>query len=122
MTFSRERLRDRRCGYRLVDGKLEWIGQEHFEDDVEWTTDEDLPRLVSEDRLENPRFFGGWRSDRLLLSVIGTQPFLDLSEGLRASCVYNFSPPATRTHQPRAGRGHAADPGPALDAQRRDAG
>jgi predicted ATPase len=32
--------------------------------------------------------------------LIGTQPFVDFAEGLRASCVYNFHPPAIRAHQP----------------------
>ncbi len=91
----------RRCGYRLQDGKLEWIGQEHFdEESADQPDGANVGRLVPEDKLENPRFFGRRRYDRLLLSVIGTQPFIDLSEGLRASCVYNFSPTAVRAHQP----------------------
>src|SRR5262249_39675680 len=32
----------RRCGYRLTDGYLEWLGREHFEDDSEWTSKVDV--------------------------------------------------------------------------------
>lgn len=90
----------RRCGYRVAEGKLDWIGGEHFADDSERTNDGDPPRAAGNDKLKDPRFFGGHRSDRLLLSMIGTQPFLDLAEGLRASCVYHFSPAAMRVLQP----------------------
>src|SRR5205823_5774369 len=76
------------------------IGRENFEDDSEWTSEVDVRHAVASDKLEDPRFFNHRRYDRLLLSVIGTQPFLDLAEGFRAAGVYNFSPPAIRTHQP----------------------
>jgi predicted ATPase len=92
--------RDRRCGYRVNEGNLEWIGQEHFEDDSDWTPDVNGGQIAATDKLDDPRFIKRRRSDRLLLSVIGTQPFVDFMEGLRASCVYNFHPPAIRTHQP----------------------
>jgi predicted ATPase len=95
-----ERGRGRRCGYRVAEGELDWIGQEHFEDDSEWTNEVDIHHANASDNLEDPRVFRRPRSDRLLLSLIGTQPFLDLAEGLRASGVYNFSPPAIRAHQP----------------------
>jgi predicted ATPase len=95
-----ERGSGRRCGYRSAEGKLDWIGPEHFENDAEWTTDKDVQRVPEEEKLEDPRFFRRRRNDRLLLSVIGTQPFLDIADGLRASCVYNFSPPAIRILQP----------------------
>jgi predicted ATPase len=96
----KERLRGRQCGYRVVDGELTWIGLEHFQDDSEWTTEKDIQAEIKGDKLEDPRFFRNRRYDRLVLSVIGTQPFLDIAEGLRASCVYNFSPLAIRAHQP----------------------
>jgi len=85
--------KDRRCGYQISDGKLDWIGEEHF-------ADEDVPRSTSGDKLLNPGLFARRRYDRLLLSIIGTQPFLDLAERLRASCVYTISPAAIRVHQP----------------------
>jgi predicted ATPase len=95
-----EQGRDRRCGYRVADGKLEWVGSENFQDESEWTTDKDIHQLLEGDKLEDPRYFRRPRYDRLALSLIGTQPFVDLAEGLRASSVYNFSPSAIRTHQP----------------------
>lgn len=39
------------------------------------------------------------RTDFCLLSVIGRQPFLELSEGLRYMGFYNFHPNAIRTYQ-----------------------
>jgi predicted ATPase len=90
----------RRCGYQVADTKVNWIGREHFETNAEWARNMDARQGTENDQLEDPRFFRRRRSDRLLLSVLGTQPFLDLAEGLRASCVYNFSPPAIRSHQP----------------------
>jgi predicted ATPase len=92
--------RDRRCGYRVNEGNLVWTGLEHFEDDSEWTSEVDSRQPSASDKLDDPRFFKRRRYDRLLLSVVGTQPFVDFAEGLRASCVYNFHPPAIRAHQP----------------------
>jgi hypothetical protein len=89
----------RQCGFVVENGELQWIGAEYFLDDSEWTPEIEPGRLLPEHKLEDPRFFRG-RDDRLLLSAIGTQPFIDLAESLRASCIYNFSPPAIRTHQP----------------------
>jgi predicted ATPase len=93
---------DRHCGYHVSEGRLEWIGEEHFEEDSEWTSKEDVAHDFGSNKLEDPRFFKQWRPDRLVLSVIGTQPFVDFAEGLRASGVYNFHPPAIRSHQPSA--------------------
>jgi predicted ATPase len=92
--------RDRRCGYRVSDGKVDWIGQEHFAGEAVGSEGDALPPPNSEDKLDNPQLFSRRRYDRLVLSIIGTQPFVDLAERLRASCVYNFSPPAIRGHQP----------------------
>lgn len=92
--------RDRRCGFRVAQGKLEWIGSQHFKNGSEEMSEVDISELLSEGKLTNPRFFATPRYDRLLLGVIGTQPFLNLAEKLRASCVYNFSPPEIRVHQP----------------------
>jgi predicted ATPase len=69
---------------------LEWFGLEHCEGDSEWTS-----KIA-------PRHVKRQRPDLLLLSVIGTQPFIDFSGALSASCVYNFHPPAIREHQPVA--------------------
>jgi predicted ATPase len=99
LTLSQREV-ERRCGYRVVDGELDWFGLEHFEGDSDWTSEPGARQTSGGDKLEDPRFFKRRRYDRLLLSVIGTQPFLDLAEDLRASCVYNFYPPAIREYQP----------------------
>lgn len=90
--------RGRRCGYCVSEGSLEWIGQENFEDDPRWTLN--VGEAAASDKLNDPRFFRRRRDDRLFLSMISAQPFFDFAVGLRASCVYNFHPPAIRAHQP----------------------
>jgi predicted ATPase len=95
-----ERGRGRQLGYTFVDGKLNWIGRDQFENDPQWISNEILPRPVGGYSRLDPCVFGPGRHDRLLLSIIGTQPFLDLSDSLRASSVYNFSPQEMRLHQP----------------------
>ncbi len=94
---------DRRCGFRFADEGFQWIGRELFEHDAERTSDKDTARVIAEGKFPDPTLFTRRRYDRLLLSVIGTQPFLDLSEGLRASGIYNFHPPAMRELQPTTG-------------------
>jgi predicted ATPase len=86
--------RDRRCGYRIGGGNVEWTGLELFEKGPDQPPDSE--------KLDDPRLFKRRRHDRLLLSVLGTQPFVDLADSLRASRVYNFHPPAIRDHQPIA--------------------
>ena len=84
--------RNRVCGYTYYAGKITWLGQEYFENSL--FTDEKLP---------NPEFFTRRRYDRLLVSVIGTQPFLDFAELLRSSSVYDLLPRAIRSFQPSTG-------------------
>jgi predicted ATPase len=67
---------------------LEWFGLEHGVGESEWTSQ------------VAPRHFKHNRPDVLLLSVVGSPPFVDFAERLGASCVYNFHSPAIRTHQP----------------------
>jgi predicted ATPase len=95
----RERMSGRTCGFKVADKEVEWTGTEHFEDDSDWTSEEELLAGNSNDKLDRPHLFARRRYDRLLLSLIGSQPFIDLGEGLRSSCVYNFSPSAIRTLQ-----------------------
>jgi predicted ATPase len=93
--------KDRRCGYRMAaDGKVDWIGEEHFAEQSGPAGRENGLSSLSATRLPNPGWFTRRGYDRLLLSLIGTQPFVDLAERLRASCVYSFSPPAMRELQP----------------------
>jgi len=84
---------NRTLGYRIEEGnrEIEWIGIEHFRNGE---------TSSQQDPIDDPRFLGRRRFDRLLLSLFGTSPFLDLAEGLRASGVYHFSPSAIRLHQP----------------------
>jgi predicted ATPase len=99
LTLS-EQGRDRHYGFRVADEKVDWIGSDHFEGRYGRASEFDSKKPTKSGNLQDPRFIFRPRHDRLLLSVIGTQPFIDLSERLRASCVYNFSPPAMRAHQP----------------------
>ncbi len=88
----------REVGYRCEEGEVVWLGVEHFRGES------NLFRAPEPDqdsqRLDNPQLFRRRRYDRLLLSVIGTQPFVDLTERLRSSRVYNFVPEEIRKHQP----------------------
>jgi predicted ATPase len=83
---------NRHCGYRLNEGDLELFGLEHCEGDAEWAS------TIA------PKHIKSRRPDHLFLRVIGCvvgiQPFAYFAEGLGASCVYNFHPPAMRAHQP----------------------
>jgi predicted ATPase len=97
-----ELVRGRRCGYRSVGGELSWLGLEHFDLDPDRSPESRIKAVVEEDKLTYPQLFRP-ANDRVLLSVIGTQPFLDVAEALRASCVYSFSPPAIRNLQSMTG-------------------
>lgn len=92
--------RGRQLGYEFSKGELKWIGFDDFRNDPEWAIEGGFPRPIGGYRRSGP-FVAG--PDRLLLSTIGSQPFLDLSEGLSASCVYNFSPTRMRSLRPRTG-------------------
>lgn len=92
---------DWHCGYCATEGKLDWIGEEHFVEEASWRGLDGL-RDPTADKLLKPQLFGRRLSDRLLLSIIGTPPFLNFAEGLRAAGVYNFAPLEMRAHQPIA--------------------
>jgi predicted ATPase len=79
---------DRQCGYRAVNGRVEWLGREH-----DWTLRQGYPNFP-------PSFFGQHSQDRLLLSVIGSQPIVELGEEFRASHTHNFSASAMRGPKP----------------------
>ena len=78
----------RECGFNYADGKFEWFGLLPLEESP-----------ASVNKTPNPEFFIRPQSDRLFLSVIGTQPFADLAERLQTSCVYSFNPSAIRVPQ-----------------------
>lgn len=81
---------ERAVGFDRRGDAARWIGREHLGTDPFWG--EQLPA---------PHTFLPIRPDRLLLSALGTKPFVDLADHLRASRVYNFAPPRMRDHQPR---------------------
>jgi predicted ATPase len=86
-------------GFGIVDGRLHWfLGPTHGLNELSVP---DSDRGTDEGMGAWARKFG--RTDRLLLGVLGAQPFLDLSESLRASDIYNFYPTAIRELQPSTG-------------------
>jgi predicted ATPase len=50
-----------------------------------------------------PSLFAPYRADRLLLGVIGSQPFIDLADGMRSAGFFNFHPDSIREPQPSVG-------------------
>ena len=81
----------RECGFSYRNDTLSWTGQVYFNDSSF--------RNLSDGTAAHPEFFTRLRSARLLLSIIGYQPFLDFSESLRVSRFYNFSPEDIRQPQ-----------------------
>ncbi len=102
---------DRKCGFLAANKKIKWKGKKYFKDSSEWIIDGDDLRPTEEKPVAHPRYLAPPRKDRLLLSIIGTQPFVDLAEALRVSCVYNFTPKAIQTHQPIMGTPFLANDG-----------
>lgn len=80
----------RRCGYRVADNRIEWIGE---------PSDWDV-RPGEHDHLQYHR---QQYRDRLLLGLVGSQPISELAEEFRASHVHNFSPAEMRPPQPLRG-------------------
>lgn len=62
----------------------------------EWKSKLETPEEID---IINPRHLFTLYRDRLLLSVVGTQPFVDLAEGLRWMGFCNFYPDAIRLPQ-----------------------
>ncbi len=70
---------NRRCGgFKIQNGSLQWLRSESSTSDL-------MVKLSAFVRPDFP-----------LLAVIGTQPFVDLGEGLRWMAFYNFVPDAMR--------------------------
>jgi predicted ATPase len=69
--------------FKVHDGIIEWEGTEP--DPGQATPVPSFHQL-----------FAAYRPDRPLLSVVGTQPLIDLGDGLRATGFYNFYPEAIR--------------------------
>ncbi|HYT87161.1 MAG TPA: AAA family ATPase [Gemmataceae bacterium] len=63
----------------------------------DWKSKPESPGLID---IPHPRHLFSLYRDRLLLSVLGTPPFIDLWNGLRGMAFYNFIPEAMRRVQP----------------------
>jgi predicted ATPase len=93
----------RSCGFTAGRGHVSWQGLESFQETgFRRIPAEEHPQVdVSESNY--PSLFASYRPDRLLLGVIGSQPFIDLAEGIRSAGFYNFNPDAIREPQPSVG-------------------
>jgi predicted ATPase len=94
--------RERTCSFTASKGNVTWQGLEGFH---RWRPLGSPSALESDSpgEREYPRRFRPFRPDRLLLGVLGDQPFIDLAEGLRTVGVFNFQPEAIREPQLRVG-------------------
>ena len=97
-----DRTHGKGCGFRVDRGGVVWHGLDSF--------GEGRYRRVSseEDATEGvgasyPALFDAYRPDRLLLGVLGSQPFIDLADGIRSIGCYNFHPDSIREPQSRIG-------------------
>ena len=90
------------CGFTAAQGHVTWQGLDSFGEGR-------LRRgLIKEDAVNGgpPRYamlYDTSGSERPYLGVIGSQPFLDLAEGLRSIGCFAFHPEAIRKPQPRVG-------------------
>jgi predicted ATPase len=91
-----------RCGFRAGRGGVTWQGLDSFGEGG-------YRRIAAEHDLTNggepgyPTLFDQYRPDRPLLSVVGSQPFVDLAEGMRSIGCFNFHPESIRKLQPSIG-------------------
>ena len=92
----------RRCGFTAVRGRVTWQGVESFQ---EGRSRRVPAQQASADggESEYPSLFDQYRADRLLLGVIGSQPFVDLAEGMRSIGCFDFHPDSIRELQPSIG-------------------
>ncbi|HEY3789912.1 MAG TPA: AAA family ATPase [Urbifossiella sp.] len=84
-----------KCGYDVRESDIAWIG-----DEQEWRKLRAYPGDLSS---HPSHFLRHPNPDRLLLSALGSQPIVELSEELRASHVHCFSPAAMRQPKPITG-------------------
>jgi predicted ATPase len=93
----------RSCRFAATRSRVAWQGMESFQEGG-------FPRLSSKEPLagdsgdsEYPSLVAPYRGDRLLLGVIGSQPFLDLADLMRSAEFFNFHPDSIREPQPSVG-------------------
>lgn len=92
----------RSCSFTAARGRVSWQGLESFQEGgYQRVPSEDHPAEGSESSY--PSLFAPYRADRLLLGVIGSQPFIDLADGMRSAGFFNFHPDSIREPQPSVG-------------------
>src|SRR5262249_21602239 len=90
------------CGFTAARGQVTWQGLESFQEGrLRRTSDKGNP--ANGGGQNYPSLFDSYQTDRLLLGVIGSQPFVDLAERLRSMDCFNFHPEAIRQPQLRVG-------------------
>lgn len=97
-----DRTHGKRCGFCVDRGGVVWHGLDSFGEGR-------YRRVSSEEHgtegsgASYPALFDAYRPDRLLLGVLGSQPFIDLADGIRSIGCYNFHPDSIREPQSRIG-------------------
>jgi predicted ATPase len=90
------------CGFTAARGRVTWHGLESFGEG--WLRRGPTKEDAADGGTPSyPSLFDGFRPDRPLLGVIGSQPFVDLAEGLRSIGCFTFKPESIRKPQPRVG-------------------
>jgi predicted ATPase len=92
----------RRCGFRASRGSVTWQGLGSFGEGG-YRRVSGAQDTAPGDEPIYPTLFDHYRPDRLLLGVIGSQPFIDLAEGLRSGGCFNFHPDSIRQLQQSIG-------------------
>jgi predicted ATPase len=97
-----DRTRGQSCGFTVTRGQVAWQGLESYQEGRErLTSDKGDPAKGREQNY--PSLFDRYQPDRLLLGVIGSQPFVELAYLLRSMDCFNFHPESIREPQPRVG-------------------
>jgi predicted ATPase len=92
----------KRCGFRAGRDGIVWDGLEAFREG-KYRRLSDQKDTSNGGAVSYPSLFNSYRPDRLLLGMVGSQPFIDLAEGIRSIGCYNFHPDSIREPQPSIG-------------------
>ncbi|MCI0464086.1 MAG: AAA family ATPase [Gemmataceae bacterium] len=84
------------CGFTATRGQIAWEGLEDFRGGEGFTRAPNVGNPTVGGSRQYPYFFDQYRPDRLLLGVIGSQPFISLAEGIRSIGCFNFHPDSIR--------------------------
>jgi predicted ATPase len=93
----------RSCSFTAVRGRVTWDGLESFQEGAYRHVPSEGHQPGEGGEASYPSLFAPYRPDRLLLGVIGSQPFIDLADGLRSAGFFNFHPDSIREPQPGVG-------------------